>query len=90
MYRNVSFQALVSPWTLIAEDASRIPPRGWDCVIAFRPLVPVSSTPRGASTSGLSTRCSNLGPTGGQSPQGILISEQASRLDAFSGYPFRT
>ena len=28
--------------------------------------------------------------TGPRRAQGILISEQASRLDAFSGYPFRT
>ena len=31
------------------------------CVIAFPPLVPVSSTPYGASTSGLSTTCSAWG-----------------------------
>ena len=57
--------------------------------IAPRPLVPVSSTPRGASTSGLSTTCSAWGL---QDPRihGTLILEQASRLDAFSGYPFRT
>ena len=54
-----------------------------------RPLVPVGSTPRGASTSGLSNTCSTCGL---QAPkcQGILILEQASRLDAFSGYPSRT
>ena len=59
------------------------------CVIVPRPLVPVSSTPRGASTSGLSTTCSAWGL---QRPKahGTLILEQASRLDAFSGYPFRT
>ena len=55
------------------------------------PLVPVGSrAPRSASTSGLSTRCSGGGlppPRGGR---GNLISERASRLDAFSGYPFRT
>ena len=52
-------------------------------------LVPVSCTPCGASTSGLSTQSSGWGPyplvvVGG------LILRQASRLDAFSGYPFRT
>ena len=54
-----------------------------------RPLVPVGSTPRGTSTSGLSNTCSTCGL---QAPkcQGILILEQASRLDAFSGYPSRT
>ena len=32
------------------------------------------------------------GLTGGLNPQGVgyLISKRASRLDAFSGYPFRT
>ena len=30
------------------------------------------------------------GPLGGSSPQGNLILGWASRLDAFSGYPFRT
>ena len=34
---------------------------GLDCCVAFRPLVPVGSTPRGASTSGLSTTCSAWG-----------------------------
>ena len=29
-------------------------------------------------------------PSGGSSPQGCLILRGASRLDAFSGYPFRT
>ena len=58
-------------------------------VCRVRPLVPVGSTPRGASTSGLSNTCSTCGL---QAPkcQGILILEQASRLDAFSGYPPRT
>ena len=52
-------------------------------------LVPVNSTPHRASISGLSTRSSpgSLNPTTGV---GVLISKQASRLDAFSGYPSRT
>ena len=33
----------------------------WNVSVAFRPLVPVGSTPRGASTSGLSTTCSAWG-----------------------------
>ena len=39
-------------------------------------------------TSGLSTQCS----AGGLNPQGVgnLILKRASRLDAFSGYHFRT
>ena len=47
-------------------------------------LVPVTSTHYYASRSGLSTQSSpgNL--------KRNLISKQASRLDAFSGYPFRT
>ena len=54
------------------------------------PLVPVGSRAHYcASTSGLSTRSSGggLSPHGGR---GNLILKQASRLDAFSGYPFRT
>ena len=47
-------------------------------------LVQVSSTPRSAYTSCLSTWSSSRGL------QGYLISGGASRLDAFSGYPFRT
>ena len=35
--------------------------KGWNVSVAFRPLVPVGSTPRGASTSGLSTTCSAWG-----------------------------
>ena len=65
------------------------PTSGSEKVCRVRPLVPVGSTPRGASTSGLSNTCSTCGL---QAPkcQGILILEQASRLDAFSGYPSRT
>ena len=51
-------------------------------------LVPVSSTPRGASTSGLSTRSSTSALQ--DLRRGELILRQASRLDAFSGYPFHT
>ena len=65
------------------------PASGSEKVCRVRPLVPVGSTPHRASTSGLSNTCSTCGL---QAPkcQGILILEQASRLDAFSGYPFRT
>jgi hypothetical protein len=52
-------------------------------------LVPVSCTPCGASTSGLSTRWSRRGPYP-VNPVGDLILKRASRLDAFSGYPCRT
>ena len=52
-------------------------------------LVPVSSTHCCASTSGLSTRSSSRGPYQ-VDPVGDLILERASRLYAFSAYPFRT
>jgi len=52
-------------------------------------LVPVSSTHCCASTSGLSTRSSSRGPYQ-VNPVGDLILERASRLYAFSAYPFRT
>ena len=41
------------------------------------------------STSGLFTQWSSWEPLGVE-PHGNLILKQASRLDAFSGYPFRT
>ena len=64
--------------------------KGWK-VCRVRPLVPVGSTPHRASTSGLSNTCSTCGlQTLPKERQGILILEQASRLDAFSGYPSRT
>ena len=71
------------------QDETRPQTRESERVCRVRPLVPVGSTPRGASTSGLSNTCSTCGL---QAPkcQGILILEQASRLDAFSGYPSRT
>ena len=47
-------------------------------------LVPVSSTPCGASTPGLSTWSSST------ALEGVLVSRWVSRLDAFSGYPVRT
>src|SRR6266511_1840264 len=52
-------------------------------------LVPVSFTHCCASTSGLSTQSSSWGPYQ-VDPVGDLILEQASRLYAFSAYPFRT
>ena len=71
------------------QDETQSPTRGSERVCRVRPLVPVGSIPRGTSTSGLSNTCSTCGL---QTPkcQGILILEQASRLDAFSGYPSRT
>jgi hypothetical protein len=52
-------------------------------------LVPVNSTPHRASISGLSTQWS-AGGLNHAKVVGDLILERASRLDAFSGYPFRT
>ena len=52
-------------------------------------LVPVSCTRCRASTSGLSTQSSSWGPYQ-VNPEGVLILKRASRLDAFSGYPFQT
>ena len=52
-------------------------------------LVPVSCARCRASTSGLSTQSSSWGPYQ-VNPVGDLILKQASRLDAFSGYPSRT
>jgi hypothetical protein len=46
-------------------------------------LVPVSFTHYCASTSGLSTWWSST------ALKGILVLKEASRLDAFSGYPVR-
>ena len=51
-------------------------------------LVLVSSTPHRASPSSLSTRSSTSALQ--DLRQGELILRQASRLDAFSGYPFHT
>ena len=74
--------------TTTGRDPTHHKGKGWK-VCRVRPLVPVGSTPHRASTSGLSNTCSTCGL---QAPkcQGILILEQASRLDAFSGYPSRT
>ncbi len=46
-------------------------------------LVPVSFTPYGASTSGLSTWWSST------ALEGMLVLKEASCLDAFSSYPVR-
>src|SRR4051794_14533799 len=64
-------------------------PGGGVCGQALGLLVPVSCTPCGASTSGLSTRWSGRGPYP-VDPVRDLILKRASRLDAFSGYPCRT
>ena len=48
--------------------------------VAFRPLVPVGSTPRGASTSGLSTTCSAWG---------LQQPEAARNANLGAGFPLR-
>jgi len=54
-------------------------------------LVPVSSTRCRAYTPGLSTSWSTRGlQSWCLHQEGYLISRWASRLDAFSGYPFQT
>ena len=59
------------------------------CVSSCRLIRPVSFTPYGASTSGLSTQWSSWEPLTPKG-HGNLILKRASRLDAFSGYHFRT
>ena len=62
------------------------------CGQALGLLVPVNSTPHRASIPGLSTPSSLGGLNHARVNEvvGDLILERASRLDAFSGYPFRT
>ena len=70
--------------------ASRGATRAWGYRIKpHGQLVPVSLRPHSPSTSGLSTGWSIPTLQGGY-PPGHLISRRASRLDAFSGYRFRT
>ena len=70
--------------------ASRKAARAWGYRIKpHGQLVPVSSRPHSPSTPGLSTGWSIPTLQGGY-PPGHLISRRASRLDAFSGYRFRT
>ena len=67
------------------------PLQGVGCGVSYRPIstgqLHGSFVP--ASTSGLSTQWSGWGPLT-HKVYGNLISKQASRLDAFSGYPIRT
>ena len=64
---------------------------GWVCGVSYR-LISTGQLHRSvvpASTSGLSTQWSGWGPLTHE-VYGNLILKQASRLDAFSGYPIRT
>ena len=49
------------PSGAVCRRKMRSPKESGNVSVAFRPLVPVGSTPRGASTSGLSTTCSAWG-----------------------------
>ena len=49
------------PYGMVCRRMMRSPNESGNMSVAFRPLVPVGSTPRGASTSGLSTTCSAWG-----------------------------
>jgi hypothetical protein len=70
-------------------SCSRDPPCWVGVFKSLGLLVPVDSTPCGASISGLSTQSSSWGPYNHEG-LGDLIWRKASRLDAFSGYPDRT
>ena len=52
---------LIAVWCRLQEDDAVPRTNQGNNSVAFRPLVPVGSTPRGASTSGLSTTCSAWG-----------------------------
>jgi hypothetical protein len=62
----------------------------WGMVKPHGPLGSVSSTHCCAYTPDLSTSWSTRGLQPGSLQRGILILGWVSRLDAFSGYPFRT
>jgi hypothetical protein len=70
-------------------NANIKPQQCWGVFKSLGLLVPVDSTPCGASISGLSTQSSSWGPYNHEG-LGDLILRKASRLDAFSGYPDRT
>lgn len=60
MFRLVARQCSL-PSGVVCRRKMRSPKESGNVGVAFRPLVPVGSTPRGASTSGLSTTCSAWG-----------------------------
>ena len=60
MFRLVARQCSL-PSGAVCRRKMRSPKESGNVSVAFRPLVPVGSTPRGASTSGLSTTCSAWG-----------------------------
>ncbi len=63
MFRLVARQCSL-PSGSVCRRKMRSPKESGNVSVAFRPLVPVGSTPRGASTSGLSTTCSAWGLQG--------------------------
>ena len=91
-YQSNLFGQRVTGWFYRPHLGNRIVDAKQDKKYEAKPLgllVPVSSTRCRASTSGLSTQSSSWGPYL-VNPERDLILRRASRLDAFSGYPFRT
>jgi hypothetical protein len=82
--KNRGILGSLGSWSTGSGQSDRIRRLGRILVKPNDRLVQVSSTPRSAYTSCLSTWSSTRGL------QGYLILGGASRLDAFSGYPFRT
>ena len=78
MFRLVARQCSLSSG-VVCRRMMRSPNGSGNVSVAFRPLVPVGSTPRGASTSGLSTTCSAWGL---QEPEGSTECLSWSRLPA--------
>ena len=68
------------PYGMVCRRMMRSPNRSGNMSVAFRPLVPVGSTPRGASTSGLSTTCSAWG---------LQQLEAARNANLGAGFPLR-
>ena len=87
LFDNLSGDAFGTSWTLLGPLALPFDPVRFLIPSTIKPngrLVPVSSTRCRAYTPGLSTWSSST------ALQGDLVLRLVSRLDAFSGYPFRT
>ena len=67
------------PSLSFAGEMPLTPPGDWNVSVAFRPLVPGGSTPRGASTSGYRPRVLHGDYRKTRRFHGMLILEQASR-----------
>ena len=88
MFRLVARQCSL-PSGAVCRRKMRSPKESGNVSVAFRPLVPVGSTLAGLPRPAY-RHVFCMGTTGTRRFHGMLILEQASRLDAFSGYPFRT